>query len=199
VEHLLHVEEGRQQGEHDPPLVESHAVEDHEEDRVAVEARDHEVRDQVGREDGAPLAVVHPPRVGVADPEAEVATQVGEEGVDGVEQAILAPRLEAKVPVHELAVERREVVGLGGLLAQLAQAGPARREVLGHLLLADRRALEDAGDRREHLEGARGLHQVVVDRRPMASVMVRFSSDLVIMTTRAWDPRGAGSRAPRAP
>ncbi len=163
VEGLLDLEELREQGGHRPPLVEAHAVEHHEVDRLAPEPGNEELPDEVDRQPRPVLGIPDPARVLPDDPDAEVAAEVGHQGPHGVEETGLAAVLQPHEPPDELRVHPGVVLRSRGVLRVPRERAEASGEVLRDPLLSDRRALQDARHDREDLAGAGRLHEVVVD------------------------------------
>jgi hypothetical protein len=147
---------------HGPPLIEAHAVEHDEVHGVFIHQRDEKLPDQVHGEERAALPSPHPTRILPHDPDPEFAPQVGHEGSNRVQEALLSRLLQPEVPVGELRKDRGEIVGGRRVLKPRGQAGETSGEVLGHPLLADARALENPCDHGEDLSRTRGLDQVVV-------------------------------------
>jgi hypothetical protein len=158
----LHLEQRREEGLEDTPLIEAKAVEDDEHRRaVMLEQWKHELADDVDRERGPlPLEVGEPARVRLGHVSGERAPQVAGEPPQGVGEPRL-PRLdEIEVPLRELAV----ALDPGTPVLRLAEhlhLPEALDECPRDGLLPEARAVQDLRDRREHLAGMDRLDEVV--------------------------------------
>ncbi len=125
VQGLVDVEVGRQGRCQDPPLVESHAVENDQEHRALAQKRQDRLLNHVHGQHGSFLHAPHPARVVLRDPLPEVPSQIREHGGHGVQQTRLPGRLEADVPIHHLGIDAGEGLGRVGLFPQHGQTAEA--------------------------------------------------------------------------